>query len=73
MHYNEKAFWCGVYGCDLEMHIMGERTNGMEMKVERDSYKILLEQDARAYLGQLMTEFETFGNQYSGIEQTFLE
>ena len=39
LHFEEKNWSCDVYTCDINMHFVGERTNGMEMKAERDSYR----------------------------------
>ena len=37
-HVVDGGFDCDVYGCEVYLNIEGERTNGMELKAERDSY-----------------------------------
>ena len=39
IHFEESGRSCDADSCSIDTHFVGERTNGMEMKAERDSYR----------------------------------
>ena len=59
--YGEDCFACENCGCDFLFTYEGERTNGMEMKWERDDYVNKLRDAINAYFQDFKDQFEKIG------------
>lgn len=51
--------------------IVGERTNGMELKVERDLYYNTVVRMAQDYLNELSIKFLRFGEVFNKLNENF--
>jgi hypothetical protein len=69
--YVDGGFDCNVWFCEVYMDIAGERTNGMELKAERDSYFNQVDQMAQQYLNQIKGKFDQFGSQYDSLNTLY--